>query len=397
MNVSAKAGEDRTQEPLLLPQVPMSVLVGMVLLVLMTLLPAVAEPEVPTSDKRYDISALAAFWPVYEQLRADKDPAPALWKVLFETPAWRSLGPRRQRLYRDLYPLVFKPSRAADYAALVEQGGHRARLARHLQQLIAREQEMRFFYRAVARREAPFDVALEKARAWLPEDSAADPLPKVALAFWAADGIGGDPIVLDLMFAKDLGSHVTDFLGHEFHHVYHGRLLKPLSPPEDATLGEVILVRTLLQLQREGVAGLIDKKTLPVMQGGWYSPLRARAFNSDVARAPQVLEEIEVSLRKIADADGDTAKSLAQAIQREILPQYGRATGFYMTHVILEASGRETLMATLDSPFSFIRSYNQAADQIADAPQFSDDAMALLDRLEMRFYGRDEALVVATG
>lgn len=338
-----------------------------------------------------DLSAIERFWRVYEALRTDRDPPEAHWEALFSTPAWEALGPFRSRQTRARYEVAFRPSKEGAYAAAMAEGGYEAGVLRHLRRVVEREGELRAFQARLSATPEILDAsdAIRRTAEYLPDGATqSGPPPAVGLVLYAAEGYGDTMVIIDLLMSLDLGSRVVSLLAHEFHHVYQGRSITPFTRPAGGSTDQVLL-ETLFQLQREGVANLVDKRTIPVDPGAAMTPEQARSFAEDVARSPQVLAEMDRRLDQLAGI-GDPSESrerlaLAREIRWRVLPAGGHPTGFFMARAILEQLGREALVATLRNPFDFVRAYNRAAS-LAGAPAFGPGAMAALDALEGRLY-----------
>jgi hypothetical protein len=338
-----------------------------------------------------DLSAIERFWPVYEALREDRDPADTQWEALFSTPAWEVLGPFRIRQTRARYEMAFRPSKEGAYAAALAEGGYEAGVLRHLRRVVEREGDLRALQARLSTAPETLDAsaAIRRAAMYLPEGATqAGPSPAVGLVLYAAEGYGDTMVIIDLLMSLDLGSRVVSLLAHEFHHVYQGRFIAPFTRPAGGSADQVLL-ETLFQLQREGVANLVDKRTIPVDPGAAMTPERARSFADDVTRSPQVLVEMDRRLDQL-DRVGHPPEAperlvLAREIRWRVLPAGGHPTGFFMARAILEQLGREALVATLRNPFDFVRAYNRAAS-LAGAPEFGPGAMAALDALERRLF-----------
>jgi hypothetical protein len=327
-----------------------------------------------------DPMAVDAFWPVYEALLADRSPADDAWDALFAAPAWRVLGSFRAGQARGRYELAFRPSRGGELAAALARDDYEATVLRHLRTIVGREPELRAFRDALEAGEAAFDLgdAIRRAADYLPAGAADGSPVAVGLAFFEPDGYADGMVVADLLYLLSLGPAATGFLAHELHHVYQARHIAPFARPAGGTADQVLL-ETVFQLQREGVANL-------VANGALSDPERADWFSREVARSPDVLALLDERLRDPAAADSATALRLAREIRWRVVPGSGHPTGYHMARTILEASGRDALIATLANPFDFVRAYNQVAGAAGGRP-LGPEAMAVLEAVERRTFG----------
>jgi hypothetical protein len=327
-----------------------------------------------------DPTAVDAFWPVYEALLANRSPDDDDWDALFATPAWRALGSFRAGQARDRYELAFRPSRGPELAVALARNDYEATVLRHLRTIIAREAELRAFRDALVAGDAALDMtnAVRRAAEYLPIGAAGGAPVAVGLAFFEPDGYADRMVVADLLYLLDLGPAATGFLAHELHHVYQARHMAPFARPAGGTADQVLL-ETVFQLQREGVANL-------VANGALSDSERAEWFTREVARSPEVLALLDEGLRDLVAADSTTGLRLARQIRWRVLPGSGHPTGYHMARTILEASGRDALIATLANPFDFVRAYNEVAGDAGGRP-LGPEAMAVLEAVERRTFG----------
>lgn len=75
----------------------------------------------------------------------------------------------------------------------------------------------------------------------------------------------------------------------------------------------------------------------------------------------------------------------SKAILRSI-PNNGYPNGHYMVDLIANQFGTDTLAATANDPFAFVRLYTEAARESGGrSVPFSQEAMTYLERLEMQY------------
>lgn len=338
-----------------------------------------------------ELDAIERFWPVYEALRADREPEPEIWDALFSTHAWRVLGQWRVDKARERYTLAFRPSLVKEYEAAIARGDYEARVLQHLHGMIANETCLRAYHARLAAGDASMldvEVAIERASEYLPAGAASRlPRPRVTLAVFEPDGYGDATVVLDLAYSEHWGPRISSALAHELHHAYQQRLVAPFDRP-DHDSADALLLETVFQLQREGIANLVDKKGTPVSPDAAMTPEQAARLESQVANAPETLAALDAHLARMTNAHPDDARAIAHDIRWKVLPQSGHPAGLFMAMAIRDAAGKQALTATLHNPFAFIRAYNDAM-RTTDGMTLGPQAMAVLEALERRIFDGD--------
>jgi hypothetical protein len=353
---------------------------------LLLLCPTVLPAE-PPQRHAADLSGIERFWPVYDALRSDRDPSDQEWSDLFATPGWRTLGRFRAQSARERYELAFRPSKEAARAEAIGAGGYEAGVLRHLRTIADRETELRAYYAALMRGSERLDIdaAVRRAAEFLPPGSTGTGAPPaVAVVFFERDGYADQIVVVDLLYVLELGVEATALLAHEFHHAYQGRLVAPFTRPAGGSADQILL-ETLFQLQREGIANLIDKQ--PALAVERFADPAVERFRAEVARSPEVLAAMEERLVQMASADTAALVGIMRDIRWRVLPNSGHPTGLYMAKAILDELGKEALVSTLANPFDFVRAYNLVATR-AGGTIFGSEAMAVLSAAESRIFGQ---------
>jgi len=335
-----------------------------------------------------DLSAIGRFWPIYDALRADRDVGEDAWNALFATPAWQTLGSFRAQRARARYELAYRPSRREDKEDVITAGGYEAAVLRHLTQMVTRESELRLRARELADGGVQLhaDAAVKRTAMYLPAGMVeSEPQPRVAFAVFEPDGYADGAVIVDLLYFTDLGARAESMLAHEFHHAYQSRLVAPYTRPANGSADQVLL-ESLFQLQREGIADLIDK--WPALRDRTFDEVRSREFLADMERSPAVFAALDERLAQLADTSVSAAQRLrlAREIRWRVLPRSGHATGLYMALRIFELAGRDGLIATLANPFEFLRTYTCVAVS-AGYPVVGAEASRALSEAEERIFG----------
>jgi hypothetical protein len=219
-----------------------------------------------------------------------------------------------------------------------------------------------------------------RAETFLPSVKAEES-PRVAFVIFANDGRAYEPIVIDLL--ASVSWDIESFLAHEFHHWYRNRvLLIDLDRVDDA---DANLLWTLNQIQAEGIADLIDKRPW-VLEGA--SPPQgaeryAEIYRQNLEATPELLKTLDGLLVQYSGPPETRAAIGAQF--RELVPQSGHPTGFYMAALIESRLGPEALTEDVGNPFAFVRAFNEAAARAGRLSlKLSDAAMAVLSDLEQQ-------------
>lgn len=228
-------------------------------------------------------------------------------------------------------------------------------------------------------------LALVRAQEWLPHPHGAveDPVT-VRFVPLGPDAYGErSAIIFDPLFAFDIQDNgLTGVLAHELHHVLVQRMEgNPSLSSEDVDRD---LLAAISQLQLEGTADLIDKYEQP------YQPLiplytgMANRFNAAFASAPATIRLFDQRVSNLSSVETAEDRRAANAQIRAMFELSGHPDGLFMAKAILQDEGKEALIQALPSPFAFLRQYNKAARNDPHLPQFSDETMAQLRRVEAR-------------
>jgi hypothetical protein len=318
----------------------------------------------------------------------DTEPEPAAWDSLFATPGYRALTESEfePSFFQENFRLAYMPSR---HHTLVQQleDGLAARYLRHYREVLQQRAQLVAFTAELPGSDKLGEPG-RRAAEWLPPPPPREPV-SVALVVFDMDGRGYDPIVLDVLAAKDMD--LAAFLAHESHHWYRNRS-SPIDWERVAPEDEAVLW-TLYQVQGEGIADMIDKRPwlegevpVPAPQQGY-----ARRYRDALAGTPGKLKQIDSLLALLAAplaGETRTLTAFRAAIGdqlAEAVPMSGHPTGYFMASVILEELGQERLRANVGNPLAFFQTYDEAARTTSGRPALSDAALWTLAELEERY------------
>jgi hypothetical protein len=332
------------------------------------------------SSGRVDFSGVDQFWKLVGAWENDRQPSEAQWKALFQTPGYRYLVEieKKEGFFRKYFPLVFMPSRRGELEAELEGlQGYDKMILEHYIRIRENREELENFQRELAGRDL-HTQALKKTEVYLPRGLVQhhDP-PPVYFAFFEPDGkANGEVIVIDLLFARSID--LTGFIGHEAHHFYKAKISRHQLPKPEHE--DYPLVRSIVQLQTEGVADLIDKRGIhDVPEPNWYQRHYQQYFRESNDR----FRRIDSLITDMTEQPGKRRKNGEEIW--ELLPFGAHPNGQFMALLIEEELGRKALIRKLDNAFAFFRQYNKAAKRRPEAYVFSREAQRVIRRLERRY------------
>jgi hypothetical protein len=282
------------------------------------------------------------------------------------------------RIQPDLAPLMsitFMPSLRNARDSVLRRPGTGAEVVAHLIRAASMRDELNAMADSITG-SAQAEDAVRQAGRLLPAGATSGrPAPLVAFALFRNDGTADNQwVLLDLLLARTVG--LGPFLAHEFHHVYLGALSTVTRPPPDAD--DALLVNALINIRNEGIADQIDKPwPLPASQP--YSSF----YNQAYERAPEVLARIDTLLGQIA-ADPTQMRAVALRAS-QTLPMLGRPVGAYMARSIIQNFGVDSIIATVHSPFAFLRMFAAVERERGNPPPFSPAAQRVLAMLERKY------------
>ncbi|MBN1940310.1 MAG: hypothetical protein JW843_12045 [Candidatus Aminicenantes bacterium] len=327
----------------------------------------------------FDFSAVEQTWKIAGILERDQEPDAAEWAALFQSPGYRELMRREsyftQEGFKANFRLAFMPSQTGARKEALEKrpnstAAHFARIAGRREGLQRLQAEME--------RGSMIDEALAKAGVLLPSEAMEGrPHPPIAFVFFAPDGRGYDPIIVDLLYAADKGDGLVAFMAHEIHHYCRRRVLA--YDEGNVLVKDEGLLNGLTQLQIEGIADQIDKHEPFFRAKNPESSAYAEAYRKNVLESPRVLTEVNARLEDAADRPGQTF------YLSDLLPQSGHPTGYFMARAIIDGGFKQAMIETVGNPFAFVYLYNRAARADGAGPVFSRKTVEFLRTLETAY------------
>ena len=301
------------------------------------------------------------------------------WRTLLDTPAYRQLA-QDQRVQRMLR-LAFRPSFGRMADSVLALGAYDARVVAHLRRVRDQRVLLQAFRDSLAR----VDMVREGghlAAPFLPSGEIdRRPPPRLAYGFFGPEAYGGQAgIIMDLLFARDRGSHLLAIIGHEVHHYHVGHLTGLRFPERSAPA--FALLQSLRNLANEGTADRIDLRfpTGPPKMPEDVSP----AYNAGYRDAAATLREVD-SLMSRVGSDTARMRQAGKDISSRLVFG-GHPVGAYMAERIDDRLGRAALIAVVGNPFAFFRLFNEAEGRAGGTRPFSEATLKLVADLEAGYF-----------
>ncbi len=340
-------------------------------------------------DTGFDFSGMEQFFVIASILEEDREPSAEKWNRLFETPGYNVLtdGEFTREFFADRFKIVFMPSKAYELEQALkkeqDQPFHLQHVHHYVQARENKEELKDYMNELKANAAEILDNSAEKAKRYLPPIDDQGYIP-VSFLIFANDARGYTPVVIDMLFAVELGDLLHVLIGHELHHYYRSKVLvydRDVVEEEDENL-----IWVFDQIHCEGMADQIDKRKLISSEDG---PLHffAGQWEAMVQNAPEYINEMDKLLCEIADYPKRKEEISSQL--RKKLPMSGHPVGFYMTNVVIENLGKEELVEKAGNPFAFFRLYNNAAGIDNRHTTFSKKAIKVIEELENKYVKAD--------
>lgn len=312
-----------------------------------------------------DGNALPAWFAIQEQLAQDREPTAVQWESLFALPGYQAIRHEfSPESMKERFRVALMPALQDRAASILRAGGKDAALVLHYRQVQARRAELMSWV-STANLGARAAVANTRSVQWLtPRPFIRQ--PAVAIIIFAPDARGYDPVVVDGLLALTLGQRLDDVLAHEFFHIHRADRMRERTPFKGPPILE--------QIQNEGIADLIDKQQLFQLPASRLEG-RERRFTELVQETPAVIQAMD---RILSNPGPPTPEALHQEL-RQVIPQSGHPTGYYMAQAILHSFGPSAIEAVAIDVVAFFQRYQAAACRpSAPYPAFSPAALKRL-------------------
>lgn len=157
----------------------------------------------------------------------------------------------------------------------------------------------------------------------------------------------------------------TEALAHEMHHFYLGPVFDSVYA-DDIKDGAVI---ALAENMREGVADIINKKSMPLQELVPYGESILRVYNADYLSSPEVLAELDSVTCSYLDGNISEKEYFRKA--GNCAHFGGHTTGDFMVFLIRDQLGIDAVVTSVGDLDAFVDNYNEAARK-AGTYVFSD-------------------------
>jgi hypothetical protein len=334
-------------------------------------------PPMPSAG--VDWSAVDEFWMAVDTLTAGIEPSWAQWRGLVRSPGYRIAMLSHPDLPR-LIDIAFNPGRRARRDSSLAHASQDSVVITHVLKVAAARGELARFRAAIGPVTADtIAAAIKQSARFLPAGATDGRSPPfIAITIFADDGYAQEPgIVLDLYHIRDDG--LTNFLAHEFNHAF-SRSFDRTRVPDGAR--DSRLFAAIRSLRNEGIADMVDKPFPLHMSADmqWYVTSYTAAYNA----SPTKLRALDSLIVASTSADSAGLAAIGARAQ-QLLPYASHPNGAYVARTILETFGRDSLVATVASPFAFIRMFRAAQAKRGDTAAFSPAGIAALDAMERRY------------
>lgn len=170
-------------------------------------------------------------------------------------------------------------------------------------------------------------------------------------------------------------------MAHETFHNIRERQLKLTDPAPES--GDKQIVDILNSIEDEGIADQINVARLYSPDGCLSHSFEAERIRREQMYQDTVIRTMDKLLTEIAS--NESAKPDMSRKLQSIITRSGHPAGYYISKTIASQLGKEELKRISVNPFRFIVSYNKAAKALPGSPQFSDQAIDLVKKLENRY------------
>ncbi len=213
------------------------------------------------------------------------------------------------------------------------------------------------------------------AKAYLPKSARDTPTELYPVYVVVSDPDGRvmeNSIILDLNLMYGLGIEGSiEFIAHEFHHNYRGNVVKAFDHP---------LMKELNRLHQEALADLIDKDKPPIEKIGLFPKSMINLYNQDYLNTSTKLRTLDSLVNNYLSKElpeEDFFNSI-----KGFFKFGGHTTGIYMSFLINEQIGKQSMINSYDSPVEFLAIYNDVAKELPNEYVFSEDFIKFVRELE---------------
>lgn len=329
-----------------------------------------SNPLSAQSNASIEYSSVDAFFSLTDKIAKGKEPTEKKWSELFDTQGYRKCidetFDEREMLTREAMTLAYSPAKAAERDYIMNTpivdviaDGEALLLSVMLRNFLDMKEKQSIIKKQLrAMNVAELQLkARRRLKSFLvnPIDSLITPIP-VSLLCMEPDALSlSAGIVWDCnLFFIQTEEERVDLLAHEMFHTYRRHFVeeKRAAP----------LLKIIYNWHNEGIADLIDKKTLSDLSSAFsrygLPESYVDTYNEIYQSTPQTVKELEkltLSFLHNEITEKDFNSKLSGFFQYG-----GHPNGYYMTTLIKSAGFEKELIATFDSPVEFMKLYNRS-------------------------------------
>jgi len=328
-----------------------------------------------------DFSGIRKFYDVIDNLKTDQIPSEEYWNSFFSKGYYGFYHNWNQdQLIKKFLSIAFQPSRFKDYDSLIRLNNYYSNILKHLRSADSLKENVFAYQDSIASTNIIED-AKKAAIQWLPKD-ARDSIqiaPVVNFGIFQPDGNADKEVAIDILYA--MNTDLKAFLSHEFHHFYVSLINKKFVFNESDSSS--VLLNVVRQLQLEGIADFIDKGKAIQNNGKGMSAFAWPIYSQHYFNPEQNFKKVDSLLAYTFEHPESYSEN--SKLVKNLFPLGGHPHGHFMAKAILDRRGKDSVLATLDNPFKFIRDYNAVALDNPEYYHFSEATMHLLEELELHY------------
>lgn len=331
------------------------------------------------NEQKIDFSGVEAFWGMAEKISYEKE-TQADWDHLFSTGYYKFYENWGQRKYiQNTLVTALSPKKNLERDSLIKINDFNSYVLKQIISTYSDKVQMQAFQKNLAQSNLMKKI-IKRAKEFLPSDiNSQAHQPSIYFGVFQPDANASEKsIAVDLRLFYELADPIG-LVAHEYHHFLTMNYRKKFKDIENDSTR--LLMKSISQLQLEGIADMIDKDRFLKSDGiGFPSVLikNFRKFHEDPLPALHKMDSLLVAI----SIDPVSTRQNSEAIFN-LLPLGGHPHGFYMAKTIRKAYGKKRLLRTVRNPFDFLREYNNAYLKLNGTPIFSKEAIHYLNNLEV--------------
>jgi Putative zinc dependent peptidase (DUF5700) len=330
------------------------------------------------NKQKIDFSSVDAFWGIAEKIRNEME-TEADWDYLFLTGYYQFYNNWGRRKYiQNTLVTALSPKKNLERDSLIKINDFNSYVLKQIISTYADKDQLKTIQKNLTQSNLLKKI-VKRAKEFLPKDLNSQTYePFIYFGVFQPDANASDKsIAIDLKLYYELADPIG-LIAHEYHHFLTMNYRKKFKEIENDSSS--LIMKSVSQLQLEGIADMIDKDKFLNSDGRGFPSVLSRnfkKFHKDPLPTLQKMDSLLVAISK----DPSTTKRNSEAIFN-LFPLGGHPHGFYMAKTILKVYGKRKLLSTVKNPFDFIRVFNNAYLKLNDTAIFSEEAIKFLSYVE---------------